>query len=76
MIKYIVPNWLDVLLKAYSAQIASAGIIAQFILEFGFSISLPWWANIALLGAVLVGRLIPQESVTSPAKEPDYGAGV
>ena len=70
MLKYVVPDWLNVLLRSYTTQIAGFGIIAQFILDFGFSITMPWWVNVGLYAAVIVGRLLPQEVIT-PTKKPE-----
>lgn len=76
MMQYLVPDWLNILLKSYSTQIASLGVVAQLVLDYGFSITLPWWVNALLFGAVVVGRLVPQEAVSGKKEEPDYGAGI
>jgi hypothetical protein len=76
MLKYVVPDWLNVLLKSYATQIATIGIIAQVILDYGLSITLPWYVNVGLFAAVIVGRVIPQEAISGKKDEPDVPLGI
>lgn len=71
----VIDNLKTILTKSYTAWAAYIGIIAQLILEYGFSSGLPTWGVYLAFGLVLLARIIKQKSVSGEAT-PDEGVEV
>ncbi|NBJ13189.1 hypothetical protein [Microvirga arsenatis] len=66
----LIDNVKTVLTKGLSAQVVYLGALAEIVLEYVLQVGgLPPWAVLVLLGAILVARVIKQDSVSGGASE-------
>jgi hypothetical protein len=75
----LIDNVKAVLTKGLSAHVIYIGALAEVVLEYILQVGgLPTWAVLGLLGLVLVGRVIKQDSVSgsTQSEEPSYDDAV
>jgi hypothetical protein len=68
-----IDNTYHALTKGIVAWIIYLSTIANLVYQYTYGINLPSWVNYAILGLILLGRILKQESVSGKSEDEEEG---